>query len=139
MNQKYWLAENGKVRCLDDRCPQECDMQSPIYLNTIALECFQADNTKEAVKYLEKAVQIEPTFGEAWNNLAAGYGQMGRHQDAYEAYLKSYNLNPKSHAVFGMAVTMKNLGNYSQATQYTAISSLPLLASVMIISSVFQQ
>lgn len=23
MGMKYWLAENGNVRCLDDRCPQE--------------------------------------------------------------------------------------------------------------------
>ena len=121
MAQKYWLADNGTVRCLDDRCPQECDMECPIYLNTIALECLQADNFREAGTYLEKAVKIEPTFGEAWNNLAACYGQMGRHQDAYEAYLKSYNLNPKSHAVYGMAVTMKNLGNYAQATQYTSL------------------
>ncbi len=119
MAQKYWLAENGVVRCLDDRCPEDCDMQCPIYLNTIALECLQSDNAIDAAKFLGKAVQIEPTFGEAWNNLAACYGQLGRHQDAYEAYLKSYNLNPKSHAVFGMAAAMKNLGNYSQATQYT--------------------
>lgn len=121
MKQKYWLADNGVVRCLDDRCPQECNMECPIYLNTIALECLQHDDAKEAAQYLEKAVAIEPIFGEAWNNLAACYGQLGRHQDAFEAYLKSYNLNPKSHAVFGMAVAMKNLGNYSQAMQYTSL------------------
>ena len=119
MEQKYWLAENGMVRCLDEACPQECDMGCPIYLQTLALECYQKNHFPEAATYLEKAVAIEPTFGEAWNNLAACYGQLGRHQDAFEAYLKSYNLNPKSHAVFGMAVTMKKLGNYSQATQYT--------------------
>ena len=88
MAQKYWLADNGTVRCLDDRCPQECDMECPIYLNTIALECLQADNFREAGTYLEKAVKIEPTFGEAWNNLAACYGQMGDHQKAYDAYEK---------------------------------------------------
>ena len=121
MKQKYWLADNGTVRCLDDRCPQECDMECPIYLNTIAIECLQGDNPKDAAQYLEKAVKIEPTFGEAWNNLGTSYGMLKRDQDAYEAFLKSYNLCPKSFAVYGMAVAMKNLGNYSQAMQYVSL------------------
>ena len=69
--QKYWLAEDGTVRCLDESCPQECDMGCPIYLQTLAIECFQKDHLEEATGYLEKAVAIEPTFAEAWNNLAA--------------------------------------------------------------------
>lgn len=45
----------------------------------IALPYLQNDHFDEAASYLEKAVKVEPTFGEAWNNLAACYGQMGRH------------------------------------------------------------
>lgn len=121
MKQKYWLADNGVVRCLDDRCPQECDMECPIYVQTIALECLMSDNVTEATKLLQKAVEIEPTFADAWNNLAACYGQMGYHQKAFDAYLKAYELLGKPKPLYGMAVAMKNLGQLAQATQYAKL------------------
>ena len=121
MNQKYWLAENGTVRCLDEACPQECDMGCPIYLQTIAFEFLQTNQFDKAASYLEKAVAIEPKFAEAWNNLAACYGQLNNHQKAFDCYLKSYELLAKPNPLFGMAVAMKNLGNYSQATQYAKL------------------
>ena len=118
MEQKYWLAENGTVRCLDDCCPQECDMGCPIYLQTMAVPYLQNGHFEEAASYLEKAVAIEPTFAEAWNNLAACYGQMGKHQRAYECYLKSFDLLEKPKPLYGMAVAMKNLGKLADAMQY---------------------
>lgn len=121
MAGKYWLAENGTVRCLDDRCPQECDMECPIYVQTIALECLMSDNVTEAAKLLQKAVEIEPTFADAWNNLASCYGQMGKHQQAFDCYLKSYELLAKPKPLYGMAVAMKNLGQFGQATQYAKL------------------
>lgn len=121
MSQKYWLTEDGTVRCLDEACPQECDMGCPIYLQTLALECYQKNHFPEAASYLEKAVTIEPRFAEAWNNLAACYGQMGQHQRAFDCYLKSYEILAKPNPLFGMAVAMKNLGNYPQATQYAKL------------------
>lgn len=118
MDQKYWLAENGEVRCLDDRCPQECDMGCPIFLQTLAIEQLQMNNYKEAAGYLEKAVKIEPTFAEAWNNLGACFGQMGNHQGAYEAYLKSFELVQKPKPLYGLAVASKKMGKYALAKQY---------------------
>ena len=118
MAQKYWLAENGTVRCLDDRCPQECDMGCPIYLQTLALPYLQNEHFEEAASYLEKAVNIEPKFAEAWNNLAACYGQLGKHQQAFECYSKSFDLLEKPNPLFGMAVAMKNMGKYTNAMQY---------------------
>ena len=118
MGMKYWLAENGTVRCLDEQCPQECDMGCPIYLQTLAIPYFQNGHPETAASYLEKAVGIEPTFAAAWNNLAACYGQMGNHQRAFDCYSKSFDLLEKPNALFGMAVAMKNLGKYPNAMQY---------------------
>ncbi len=118
MEQKYWLAENGTVRCLDDRCPQECDLECPIYLQTMAIPYLQNNHFEEAASYLKKAVKIEPTFAEAWNNLAMCYGQMGDHQQAYEYYKKSFDLVEKPNSLFGMAVAMKNVGKLANAMQY---------------------
>ena len=121
MKQKYWLAENGEVKCLDDRCPEDCDMNCPIYLQTIAVPYLQNGHFAEAAKYLKDAVKIEPTFAEAWNNLAACYGSMGDHKSAYEAYLKSFDLIPKQKPLYGMAVAAKNMGRPALAMQYVAM------------------
>lgn len=118
MRQEYWLAENGEVRCLDDKCPTECDLECPIYLQTMAVPYLQNEHFKEAAEYLEKAVEIEPTFGEAWNNLALCYGSLGRHQDAFVAYQKSYQLRPRPKCLYGMALASKHIGNYTQAAEY---------------------
>lgn len=119
MAQKYWMAANGTVRCLDKQCPTSCSMSCPIYVQTIALEKLMMNRFSEAADLLKKAVTIEPTFADAWNNLAASYGQMGDHQHAYESYEKSYKLLKKPNPLYGMAVATKNMKDYSKARQYT--------------------
>jgi Flp pilus assembly protein TadD len=51
---------------------------------------------KEATYRWEKAVQLDPTYAEAWNNLAIGYEQEGRFEDALKAYEKAVELDPKN-------------------------------------------
>jgi Tfp pilus assembly protein PilF len=51
---------------------------------------------KEATYRWEKAVKIDPTYAEAWNNLAIGYEQEGRFEDAQKAYERAVELDPKS-------------------------------------------
>jgi Tfp pilus assembly protein PilF len=51
---------------------------------------------KEATYRWEKAVQIDPTYGAAWNNLAIAYEQQGNFDKAREAYEKAVTLEPKN-------------------------------------------
>ena len=51
---------------------------------------------KEAAYRWEKAVQLDPTYGAAWNNLAIAYEQQGNFDKAREAYEKAVNLEPKN-------------------------------------------
>ena len=51
---------------------------------------------KEATYRWEKATQIDPTYAEAWNNLAIGYEHQGRFEDAEKAYVKALELSPKN-------------------------------------------
>lgn len=48
----------------------------------------------EATKVWERAVQIDATYGEAWNNLGVGYEQLGKFDDARKAYEKALELEP---------------------------------------------
>jgi len=49
---------------------------------------------KEASFRWEKAVEVDPTYAAAWNNLGIGYEQLGRFDDARKAYEKALELEP---------------------------------------------
>ncbi len=49
---------------------------------------------KEATYRWERAVEIDPTYAAAWNNLAVAYEQQGRFDDARKAYEKALRLDP---------------------------------------------
>jgi Tfp pilus assembly protein PilF len=51
---------------------------------------------KEAAYRWEKATQLDPTYGAAWNNLAVAYEQQGNFDKAREAYEKAVGLEPKN-------------------------------------------
>ena len=51
---------------------------------------------KEAAYRWEKAVQLDPTYGAAWNNLAIAYEQQGNFDKAREAYEKAVTLEPNN-------------------------------------------
>ena len=49
---------------------------------------------KEAALRWQKAVEIDPTYAAAWNNLGIGYEQLGRFDEARAAYEKAMELDP---------------------------------------------
>ena len=51
---------------------------------------------KEAAYRWQKAVQIDPTYAAAWNNLAIAFEQQGNFDKAREAYEKAVELDPKN-------------------------------------------
>jgi Flp pilus assembly protein TadD len=51
---------------------------------------------KEAVYRFEKAIELDPSYGGAWNNLGIAYEQMGRFDDARKAYEKALALEPNN-------------------------------------------
>jgi Flp pilus assembly protein TadD len=51
---------------------------------------------REAQYRWERAVQLDPTYAEAWNNLAIAYEQAGRFDDARKSYETAIKLDPKN-------------------------------------------
>lgn len=49
---------------------------------------------KEATFRWQKATELDPTYGSAWNNLGIGYEQLGRFDDARKAYEKALEVEP---------------------------------------------
>ena len=51
---------------------------------------------KEAAYRWERAVQIDPTYAAAWNNLAIAYEHEGKFEEARKAYERALELDPKN-------------------------------------------
>jgi Flp pilus assembly protein TadD len=51
---------------------------------------------RDATLRFENATVTDPTYSSAWNNLAIGYEQLGRFEDARRAYEKAMELDPKN-------------------------------------------
>ena len=51
---------------------------------------------KEATYRWERAVEIDPTYPAAWNNLAVAYEQQGQLDQARKAYEKALELDPNN-------------------------------------------
>jgi Flp pilus assembly protein TadD len=60
------------------------------------IKVAQSGLWKEATYRWERAVQLDPTYAEAWNNLGIGYEQEGRFDEALKAYEKALALDPKN-------------------------------------------
>lgn len=51
---------------------------------------------KEAIYRFQRAVDVDPTYAPAWNNLGIGYEHEGRMEDAREAYETALDLDPSN-------------------------------------------
>lgn len=60
------------------------------------IKAAQSELWKEATYRWEKATQLDPSYAQAWNNLAIGYEYQGRFDDAEAAYQRALTLDPKS-------------------------------------------
>src|SRR5687767_14747510 len=49
---------------------------------------------REAAYRWQQAVELDPTYAAAWNNLGIGYEQLGRFDDARKAYEKALEIDP---------------------------------------------
>ena len=83
-----------------------------VVLGGIAAPAAQRDEAKEQVEFgirvaqnglwnealyrWKKAVEIDPTYAAAWNNLAIAYEHEGKFEEAKKAYEKALELDPKN-------------------------------------------
>jgi Tfp pilus assembly protein PilF len=51
---------------------------------------------REALAHWERAVKLDPSYAEAYNNLAIGYEHQGEFEKARSAYEKALELNPNN-------------------------------------------
>jgi Tfp pilus assembly protein PilF len=60
------------------------------------IKVAQSGLWKEARYRWEKAVELDPTYAQAWNNLAIAYEHEGKFDEARKAYERALTLDPKN-------------------------------------------
>ncbi len=71
---------------------------------------------REAIAAFEKALEIDPKFHEAWNNLGNALKGLGRNSEAIAAFEKALEIDPKfHHAWYGLGNALKGLGRNREA------------------------
>lgn len=60
---------------------------------SFGINCAQKGLWKEAVYRWKMAVEQDPNYAEAWNDLAIGYEQLGKFPEARDAYEKAMKID----------------------------------------------
>lgn len=112
-NEKLHPACGYKGR--ESSCPKECS-QCAIAIKTDGDIALAENRLDEAIKQYRKALFVDPKFAEAWCNLANAYGMRSEYNNALSAFNKALAIDPQyGKAMFGKAITLKNLGRPDQA------------------------
>ena len=94
MRTRLWLVA-ALVALLS--APARADRRSDAKAQVdFGIRVAQKNLWKEAVYRFEKAIEIDKTYGGAWNNLGIAYEQLGRFDEARKAYETAMELEPNN-------------------------------------------
>ena len=84
---------------------------------------------REAQYRWERAVELDPTYAEAWNNLAIAYEHTGKFDDARKAYETALKLDPKNTLIRQNYDLFKEINDRTRNA--AAVASLVLLCTAI--------
>jgi len=89
------------------------------YYNNRSMEHLYARNSREAFRYLRKAIELAPELDYLWSNLGTIYRREGLLAEAEIAFHQALRLNPRSRlAASNLGRLYKQLGNDRRAAEY---------------------
>lgn len=87
-----FIACGATAPCAQDRSEAQAQVD-------FGIEVARRGLWKEATFRWERAIDIDPTYAEAWNNLAIAFEQQGLLDQAREAYETALDLAPDNLAI----------------------------------------
>lgn len=91
----------------------------------LGLKSYENGDLQSAITYFKKAVDLDPSFVDAYYNLGAIYKAQKNYYDAIQIFQKAITINPKDYEViFELASCYFEEKNYPKARQY--FSFIPL-------------
>ena len=78
---------------------QAADRKAAVEQVSFGIDAAKAGLWREATYRWERAVELDPSYAAAYNNLAIAYEQSGLFEKAKQAYQKAAELDPKNEAI----------------------------------------
>ena len=79
------------------------------------------NDTKKAIPFLEKSVEIQPNNAKAYKDLGVAYGISQMFEKSIPALEKAFQLDPKdAQVIVNLGVTYRLTGNEAKALEYFA-------------------
>lgn len=83
-----------------------------------ALEFANRGDLDRALDEYRRALQIYPSFVEAYNNIGEVYSQQGKRDQAISSYLDALKIEKNSRVLLNLGVEYYNSHNYKKSLQY---------------------
>jgi len=83
-----------------------------------ALELTNRGDLEKALAEYQRAIQIYPSFVEAYNNIGEVYAQLGKRDLAITSYLEALKIEKNSRSMLNLGVEYYNSKNYRKSLQY---------------------
>jgi predicted O-linked N-acetylglucosamine transferase (SPINDLY family) len=88
---------------------------------TLAFAQHEGYSLSNALENYKRAVEIDPAFVEAWNNLGAVYRQLGQFDDALKSLEVARKIDPENlSAIYNQAISLVQAKNKEKASQLFA-------------------
>ena len=83
------------------------------------LDYMQEGDYESAILKFKKAIEIDPKFAFAWDNLGISYRKTNQYEQAIEAYKKSLEINPEGRMpLMNIAMTYNLKKEYNEAIKH---------------------
>ena len=104
---------------LTDEYNEEVDVLSATDWFQKGYNAFLNDDYDKAIKYNQKAIEINPDFAIAYNNMGIAYARKENYNKAIEYFKKAIEINPDdAEAYYNMGLIYADKGNYDKAIEY---------------------
>lgn len=89
-----------------------------------AVEAFSADREEDALELLDRALAVDPAFGDAYESLGVIYGRRGEYERAIELMQRLLEVDPDSvMAHTNMSLYHNRLGRIDEAEREAALAA----------------
>ncbi len=122
-----FLGKNEPRRSLKKLLPIKDKARGiPKYHFTLGLTYLQMQKVDKSILHFQKAVELKPDNGKAWNNLGRAYIAKGKSDKAKHAYKKALEIETymtPEYPAYNLARLYRQEAEYEQALKYAQIST----------------
>ncbi|HKG23480.1 MAG TPA: tetratricopeptide repeat protein, partial [Blastocatellia bacterium] len=84
----------------------------------LALAAYDEKRYEDALRELDRALNINPENPSAWNNRGVTLGKLNRYEGALESYDCALNINPENPSVwYNRGIALRKLNRYEEALE----------------------